>query len=54
MNLMRSLLFFAVLFMTACQFMSSHRSINTEGSRVEVSDHLVSGKMNVVYFYADW
>ncbi len=33
---------------------SSHSPINTPGQRVELRNHLVGGKTNIFYFYADW
>lgn len=31
-----------------------HKSINRAGSAVDVEDHLVPGRINIVDFYADW
>ncbi|MGE0127863.1 MAG: hypothetical protein AB7U82_07280 [Blastocatellales bacterium] len=33
---------------------SSHRSLNKPGEPVAIREHLVAGKTNIVYFYADW
>lgn len=41
------------LLMAGCST-ASHRSLNRVGQPVELRDHLVAGKTNVFYFYADW
>ena len=33
---------------------SAHRSVNAPGEPVAIREHLVAGKTNIVYFYADW
>jgi hypothetical protein len=52
-NRIAIVLMICAAFLSACSG-SRHGSLNKPGESVAIRAHLVAGKTNIVYFYADW